>query len=494
MFALADINSFYASCEKVFRPDLRNEPVIVLSNNDGCVIARSPEAKALGIRMGQPWFQVRQMRLEKKIHVFSSNYALYHSMSQRVMAVLESLSPAVEPYSIDEMFIDLRGINHCISPEVFGHQLREQVKSWTGLTMGVGIAPTKTLAKSAQWATKQWPQFSGVVALTAENRNRILKLLGLQPVGEVWGVGRRLTEKLNALGINTALQLAQANTAFIRKNFSVILERTVRELNGESCISLEEAPPAKQQIVCSRSFGERITDKDAMHQAVVQYAERAAEKLRGERQYCRQVTTFVRTSPFAVKEPCYSNAAVEKLPLPTQDSRDIIAAACRALNHVWREGYRYMKAGVMLADFTPSGIAQPGLFDEIQPRKNSEKLMKTLDELNQSDALADFSRDEHLMSLKYVAGRSGRVVMTEELLPAPIPASKAALREVILPLLDESDEPFDDDNLIDYGLDSVRMMALAARWRKVHGDIDFVMLAKNPTIDAWWKLLSREVK
>lgn len=193
MFALADINSFYASCEKVFRPDLRNEPVIVLSNNDGCVIARSPEAKALGIRMGQPWFQVRKMRLEKKIHVFSSNYALYHSMSQRVMAVLESLSPAVEPYSIDEMFIDLRGVNRCISPEVFGHQLREQVKSWTGLTMGVGIAPTKTLAKSAQWATKQWPQFSGVVALTAENRNRICKLLGLQPVGEVWGVGRRET-------------------------------------------------------------------------------------------------------------------------------------------------------------------------------------------------------------------------------------------------------------------------------------------------------------
>ncbi|EQZ08984.1 protein impB [Escherichia coli UMEA 3391-1] len=155
-------------------------------------------------------------------------------------------------------------------------------------------------------------------------------------------------------------------------------------ISVRACISLEEAPPAKQQIVCSRSFGERITDKDAMHQAVVQYAERAAEKLRGESQYCRQVTTFVRIFPFAVKEPCYSNAAVEKLPLPTQDSRDIIAAACRALNHVWREGYRYIKAGVMLADFTPSGIAQPGLFDEIQPRKNSEKLMKTLDELNQS--------------------------------------------------------------------------------------------------------------
>ncbi|ENK6899168.1 hypothetical protein AB3039_003746 [Escherichia albertii] len=226
----------------------------------------------------------------------------------------------------------------------------------------MGIAPTKTLVKSAQWVTKQWPQFSEVVALMAENRNRTLKLLGLQPVGEVWGTGRRLTEKLNALSINTAQQLAQVNMAFIRKNFSVILERTVRELNGESCISQEEAPPAKQQIVCSRSFGERITDKDAMHQAVVQYAERAAEKLHGERQYCRQVATFVRTSSFAVKAPYYSNAAVEKLSLPTQDSRDIIAAACRALNHVWREGYRYTKAGLMLADFIPSGIAQPGLF------------------------------------------------------------------------------------------------------------------------------------
>ncbi len=186
MFALADINSFYASCEKVFRPDLRNEPVIVLSNNDGCVIARSPEAKALGIRMGQPWFQVRQMRLEKKIHVFSSNYALYHSMSQRVMAVLESLSPAVEPYSIDEMFIDLRGINHCISPEIFGHQLREQVKSWTGLTMGWALRLQKRWLKVPSGQQSNGHSFP-VVALTAENRNRTLKLLGLQPVGEVWG-------------------------------------------------------------------------------------------------------------------------------------------------------------------------------------------------------------------------------------------------------------------------------------------------------------------
>ncbi|MFO6428133.1 hypothetical protein ACLBOM_36190 [Escherichia coli] len=229
MFALADINSFYASCEKVFRPNLRNEPVIVLSNNDGCVIAPQPGGKSPWHQNGAALVWVRQMRLEKKIHVFSSNYALYHSMSQRVMAVLESLSPAVEPYSIDEMFIDLRGINHCISPEVFGHRSGNATLDRTH--HGGGHCAYKTLAKSAQWATKQWPQFSGVVALTAENRNRSLKLLGLQPVGEVWGVGRKLTEKLNALGINTALQLAQANTAFIRKNFSVIL-KSVRYANS----------------------------------------------------------------------------------------------------------------------------------------------------------------------------------------------------------------------------------------------------------------------
>lgn len=276
MFALADVNSFYASCEKVFRPDLRNRPVVVLSNNDGCVIARSAEAKRLGIKMGVPWFQLKTAQFPEPVITFSSNYELYASMSNRVMSHLKELAPRVEQYSIDEMFLDIRGIDRCINFEDFGRQLREHVRSGTGLTIGVGMGPTKTLAKSAQWASKEWPQFGGVLALTLNNPKRTEKLLSLQPVEEIWGVGRRISKKLGTMGITTALQLARANPVFIRKNFNVVLERTVRELNGESCISLEEAPPPKQQIVCSRSFGERVTTYEAMRQAVCQYAERAA--------------------------------------------------------------------------------------------------------------------------------------------------------------------------------------------------------------------------
>ncbi|MGU3416387.1 translesion error-prone DNA polymerase V subunit UmuC [Enterobacter bugandensis] len=309
MFALADVNSFYASCEKVFRPDLRNRPVVVLSNNDGCVIARSAEAKRLGIKMGVPWFQLKTAQFPEPVITFSSNYELYASMSNRVMSHLEELAPRVEQYSIDEMFLDIRGIDSCIDYEDFGRQLREHVRSGTGLTIGV----TKTLAKSAQWASKEWRQFGGVLALTSGNLKRTEKLLSLQPVEEIWGVGRRISKKLNTMGITTALQLARANPVFIRKNFNVVLERTVRELNGESCISLEEAPSPKQQIVCSRSFGERVTTYEAMRQAVCQYAERAAEKLRGERQFCRHIAVFVKTSPFAVNEPYYGNVASEKL-------------------------------------------------------------------------------------------------------------------------------------------------------------------------------------
>lgn len=384
MFALADVNAFYASCEKIFRPDLRGKPVAVLSNNDGGVIARSAEAKRLGIKMGMPWFQLRQMQLPEKLHIFSSNYELYASMSHRVMSHLEELAPRVEQYSIDEMFLDIHGIDNCIDFEDFGRQLREHVKNGTGLTIGVGMGISKTLAKSAQWGSKEWPQFHGVLALSHGNRQRTAKLLSLQPVGEVWGVGNRLTKKLHAMGITTALQLAQSNPAFIRRNFSVVLERTVRELNGEPCISLEEAPPPKQQIVCSRSFGERITTYDALRQAICQYAERAAEKLRGERQYCRHIAVFVKTSPFAVNETYYGNVASEKLMNPTRDTRDIIAAAVKSLDRIWLDGYRYAKAGVMLNDFTPTGVSQLNLFDEIQPRAHSEQLMKALDSINHS--------------------------------------------------------------------------------------------------------------
>jgi DNA polymerase V len=247
------------------------------------------------------------------------------------------------------------------------------------------MGPTKTLAKSAQWAPKEWPQFGGVLALTSHNPKRTEKLLSLQPVEEIWRVGRRISKTLNSMSITTALQLAHTNHVFIRKNFNVVLERTVRELNGESCISLEEAPPTKQQIVCSRSFGERVTTYEAMRQAVCHYAERAAEKLRGERQFCKHTAVFVKTSPFAANEPYYGNVASEKLMTPTQDTRDIIAAAVKALERIWGNGHRYAKAGCMLNDFTPTGVSQLNLFDDTQPRSNSNQLMKLVDGINHSD-------------------------------------------------------------------------------------------------------------
>lgn len=253
MFALADVNSFYASCEAVFRPDLRGKPIICLSNNDGCVIARNAPAKALGIRMGSPWFQLREQVFPEKINFFSSSYSLYANLSHRVMTLLEEMSSRVEIYSIDECFADASGIDRCMPFEEYGQQLREHILRSTGLTNGVGLGESKTLAKSAQWASKEWPQFKGVLALTRDNPRRTEKLLSLQPVEEVWGVGSRTAKKLQVMGITNALQLSRANLAFVRRNFTVVLERTVRELNGESCIALEDAAPAKQQIICSCS-------------------------------------------------------------------------------------------------------------------------------------------------------------------------------------------------------------------------------------------------
>lgn len=235
-----------------------------------------------------------------------------------------------------------------------------------------------------QWASKEWPPFGGVLALTPDNSRRTEKRLSRQPVEEIWGVGHRISKKLSTMGITTALQLARTNPTFIRKNFNVVLERTVRELNGEPCTSLEEAPPPKQQIVCSRSFGERVTTYESMRQAVCQHAERAAEKLRGERPFCRHIAVFVKTSSFAVNEPYYGNLASEKLHTPTQDTCDIIAASIRALDRIWGDGHRNAKAGCMLNDFSPTGGSQRNLFDEVQPRVRSEQLMKILDGINHS--------------------------------------------------------------------------------------------------------------
>lgn len=382
MFALVDVNNFYASCETLFRPDLQGKPVVVVSNNDGCIISRSREAKNLGIDMAAPYFKIKDELHRQNVTVFSSNYALYADLSNRVMSTLSEITPAVELYSIDEAFIDLSGVSNCISLEAFGHQIRTQILKNTGLTTGVGIAPTKTLAKVANYAAKRWVSYGGVVDISSRERQR--KLLLRVPIHEVWGVGRRISKKLALMGIENALQLADSSTWVIRKHFNVVLERTVRELRGESCLAFDEFIPTKQQIICSRSFGKRITQYSDMHQAICAYAERAAEKLRAEHQFCRFISIFIRTSPHADNRIYYGNQASVTLMTPTNDTRDIIRAATSSLDQIWREGHRYMKAGVMLSDFFSSGVAQLNLFDENRPYANSAALMETIDRLNTS--------------------------------------------------------------------------------------------------------------
>jgi len=382
MFALVDVNSFYASCETVFRPDLRGKAVVVLSNNDGCIIARSAEVKKLNIPMGAPYFKLKDQIKQHNIHVFSSNYALYADMSHRVMTTLEQMAPAIEIYSIDEAFMDLTGVRQCRILDEFGREIRERVKRDTHLTVGVGIAPTKTLAKLANHAAKKWTKTGGVLDLSDVERQR--KLMGLVAVEDVWGVGRRISKKLNTLGIFTAKDLSEQSTSTIRKHFNVVLERTVRELRGEPCLTLEDLAPARQQIMCSRSFGSRITEYDEMRQAVCAYAERAAAKLREDGQYCRFISVFLRTSPHAEGEVFYGNQASGTLLTPSNDTRDILRVATEALDRIWVEGHRYMKAGVMLGDFFSQGVAQMNLFDASPSPLNSEVLMGVIDRLNQS--------------------------------------------------------------------------------------------------------------
>ena len=384
VFALVDCNNFYASCEKLFRPDLKDTPVVVLSNNDGCVVARSREAKLLGIKMGVPVFQIKAEMQRHGILAFSSNYALYADLSSRVMRTLEEMAPRVEVYSIDEAFLDLTGIESVLSLVEFGQQVRERIGHWIGITVCVGIAPTKTLAKLANHAAKKYPATQGVVDLTNPDRQR--RLLALVPVDDVWGVGRRLSKRLNALGITTALDLANASPRAIRDQFSEVLERTVRELNGESCIELEEIPPTKKQIVCSRSFGVKVTHFEFLSEAVCEYATRATEKLRKEQQQAKVLTVFIRTSPFKDNEPQYSNSASGELLIPSCDTRDFIELANHLLKRIWKDGFRYAKAGVMLSDFYDPGMFQPGLFDDVSTRSNSQQLMSVLDTINQSGA------------------------------------------------------------------------------------------------------------
>ena len=297
------------------------------------------------------------------------------------MSILGEMAPGQEIYSIDESFLDATGIASYMPLEVFGQQIRNRVRKETGLTIGVGFGPTKTLAKLANHAAKKWTKTGGVVELSSPERQR--KLMALVDVTEVWGVGGRIAKRLEAMGVNTVLDLANANTSMIRKNFNVVLERTVRELNGESCIPLEEMPPAKQQIVCSKSFGERVTELADMQHAVVTYATRAAEKLREQGSKCCHISVFIATGKYG-NEPQYSSTSSFTCSYPTSDTRDIVAFAIRTLDAIWRDGYRYAKAGIMLSDFFQTGVTQLDMFSEHQPRANADALMATIDQINKS--------------------------------------------------------------------------------------------------------------
>ncbi|WP_312224357.1 translesion error-prone DNA polymerase V subunit UmuC [Stutzerimonas nitrititolerans] len=375
--ALVDCNSFYASCERVFRPDLRRTPIVVLSNNDGCVIARSAEAKALGIKMGVPYFQIKNDLRRHGIVPFSSNYALYGDMSERVMTVIESLVPAVEVYSIDEAFADLSGVPDV---EVLGRRIRAEVLRKTGIPVGVGIANTKTLAKLANHSAKRWQRQTGGVVdlLDSERRDKVLRVTD---VSDVWGIGRRMTEHLNGIGIRSAWDLAQADAWTLRKQFSVVVEKTARELRGTLCLDLEEAAPPKQEICCSRMFGMRLHELGPIREAVATYAARASEKLRAQQSMCKRVRVSIRTGMFNPDEPKFAKGVVCELPYPTDDTRYITRAALAGLELVYRPGFAFSKAEVLLMDLRQRGEYTDDLFAATQPAA-SERVMGVLDEIN----------------------------------------------------------------------------------------------------------------
>lgn len=383
VFALIDCNNFYASCERAFAPRLENKPVIVLSNNDGCVIARSNEAKIMGIPMGAPFFRFKRLAEHRKVEVFSSNYALYGDMSARVMDTLAGFTPALEVYSIDEAFLDLGGFERR-DLTAYGREIAGTVRRDTGIPVSVGLGPTKVLAKIANRIAKRNPETGGVLDFTALGRHGDAHLSQIA-VKDVWGIGKRWAERLQQLGIRTALDLRDADPHLVRRRCGVVAERIVHELRGFSCLDLEQVPPTRKQVMTTRTFGERITTEDAMREAISTFTARTAEKLRAGKLRARALMVFVTTSPFADGEPRYSNSATRSLPAACRDTGELIAAANRILDEIWRPGFRYMKAGVLLLDLVPEAHEQGSLFATPKPAEAAEKqaLMGTLDRLNQ---------------------------------------------------------------------------------------------------------------
>lgn len=375
--ALVDCNNFYASCEKVFNPKLRDKPIVVLSNNDGIIISRSSEAKALGIKMGDPYFKVEKFIKQNNVVVFSSNYTLYGDLSQRVMTTLEKFSPDVEIYSIDEAFLNLDGIESQNQTEYL-HKIKNTIFKWIGLPVSVGMGPTKTLAKIATHYAKQHNEFNGILNLfDYEDYSKFLKETEVE---DIWGVGRQYSALLHLNGMHTAWDFTLADEKWVKKKMTIVGLRTLRELKGESCIEIEQTPPAKKSIISSRTFGEYLTNLSDMREAVAFFTARASEKMRSQNSAAKMLGVFIRTNPFK-NSPQYYNSVQISLPHPIAAANELMYYAERGLEKIYRDGYYYQKVGVLLADFVPISKVQVSLFD---PPNRFEQLIATevMDKIN----------------------------------------------------------------------------------------------------------------
>jgi DNA polymerase V len=379
VFALVDCNNFYVSCERLFNPALEGKPVVVLSNNDGCVVARSNEAKEVGVQMGIPLFKIADLVKRHKIITLSSNYALYGDLSERVMSVLATMSPHQEIYSIDECFLDFHGFSETIK---HGQEIRQIIKQWLGLPVCVGIGPSKTLAKLSNFIAKKRTQYDSVfdiARLAVDEQTAIMQSI---LVDEIWGIGRKMSDRLNDIGIRTVRDLRDADPDQMQERFSVVVKRTVLELRGMSCLSLDEVTQPRKQIICSRSFGRSVYTINDLEEGVASYASRAAEKLRRDGSHVCVVQTFIHTNSFAASQPQYSRQATFRLPSPTDDTIAITKAAIASLRQIFKSGYAYQKAGVVLIDLIPAATQQLQLFTAVEKVSKSQKLMQVLDATN----------------------------------------------------------------------------------------------------------------
>jgi DNA polymerase V len=380
MIALVDCNNFYASCERVFNPSLKQRPVIVLSNNDGCAIARSEEAKQLGITMGMPAHLMQEIILENDVAVFSSNYTLYGDMSERVTSILSSYAASMELYSIDEAFLDFSGSKPTTFEPVV-KEIRRKVMQYTGIPVTIGIAPTKTLAKMANRFAKKEKKGDGVHLLN--NQQAIDEVLAYTAVRHVWGIGKQHENFLLKHRITTAMDLAKTNDAFIRKHFSVKGERLLNELRGIAAIKWEEEPAAKKEICTSRSFGKLLSCKEDIREAIANHAGNVSLKLRQQNSCAKMINVFVQTNPFHTEDKQYFRSVNMQLPVATNSANEIISYALKALDIIYSSGYRYLKTGVTVSEIVPAPVIQTGIFD-IVDRKSSERLMKTIDAANKA--------------------------------------------------------------------------------------------------------------